>query len=384
MNSILRNALAASTMAIATQAAAQATFYEHPNFQGQSFTTEQTIGNLERYGFNNRASSARVRGDAWQVCDGAGFSGQCVDAAAGRLHVAGRDGLERQRFLGTSRQQGHARRDDRYAPYDSRNPLSSEHRYVPGDYRSASAPASAAYPDYRRRGGERLYEANVTSVRAVVGAPEQRCWVEREQISQDRRSVNVPGAIAGAVLGGIIGHQVGSGRHQDLATAGGAVAGGAIGANVGRSGGQTQDVQRCENVSSQARPDHWDVTYTFRGQEHRIQMTSPPGPTVTVNEQGEPGRTPDWRPSNMNHKSVGTQSCTTAATRRTLGPASTRSSFAARDCMASRSAARCPPGRGSPFPRERAFRHRSQHLSLVQLRHSRQAFQGDRDGARQG
>lgn len=101
--------------------------------------------------------------------------------------------------------------------------------------------------------------------------------------------MNVPGAIAGAVIGGIIGHQVGSGRHQDLATAGGAVAGGALGANVGRSGGgQVQDVQRCENVSSQAQPNHWDVTYSFRGQEHRIQMTSPPGSTVTVNEQGEP------------------------------------------------------------------------------------------------
>lgn len=287
MNSILRNALAASTMAIATQAAAQATFYEHPNFQGQSFTTEQTIGNLERYGFNNRASSAVVRGDTWQVCDGAGFSGQCVVLRPGEYTSLGAMGLN-DSVSSVRAASSNVRGDNRYAPYDSRNPL-SDHRYVPGDYRYAPAPAAAAYPEYRRRGGERLYEANVTSVRAVVGAPEQRCWVEREQISQDRRSVNVPGAIAGAVLGGIIGHQVGSGRHQDLATAGGAVAGGALGANVGRSGGgQVQDVQRCENVSSQARPDHWDVTYSFRGQEHRIQMTSPPGPTVTVNEQGEP------------------------------------------------------------------------------------------------
>ena len=78
MNSILRNALAASTVAIATQAAAQVTFYEHPKFQGQSFTTEQSVGNLERYGFNNRASSAVVRGETWQVCDGPGYSGRCA------------------------------------------------------------------------------------------------------------------------------------------------------------------------------------------------------------------------------------------------------------------------------------------------------------------
>jgi len=129
-------------------------------------------------------------------------------------------------------------------------------------------------------------------VRAVVGTPEQRCWVEREQVAQDRRNANVPAAIAGAIIGGILGHQVGGGRGQDIATAGGAVAGAAVGANIGRDGGgqqmQTQDVQRCESAPSQARPDYWDVTYNFRGQEYRMQMTASPGPTVTVNERGEP------------------------------------------------------------------------------------------------
>jgi hypothetical protein len=41
-------------------------------------------------------------------------------------------------------------------------------------------------------------------------------------------------------------------------------------------------------VPSQARADLWDVTYNFRGQEHRMQVTAPPGPTITVNERGEP------------------------------------------------------------------------------------------------
>jgi len=49
-------------------------------------------------------------------------------------------------------------------------------------YRDVPVPA-AAY-DYLRRDQERLYEANVTSVRAVVGMPEQRCWIEREQVAQ--------------------------------------------------------------------------------------------------------------------------------------------------------------------------------------------------------
>jgi uncharacterized protein YcfJ len=50
----------------------------------------------------------------------------------------------------------------------------------------------------------------------------------------------------------------------------------------------TQDVQRCATTPSQRRPEFWDVTYDFRGQEHRVQMTAPPGATITVNRRGEP------------------------------------------------------------------------------------------------
>jgi len=160
---------------------------------------------------------------------------------------------------------------------------------------SRYAPAPVASPDgrdgrdFRRRNEERIYQVAVTSVRAVVGTPEQRCWIEHEQVPQQRSGTNVPGAIAGAVIGGILGHQVGHGTGQDIATVGGAAAGGFVGANIG--GGQQvrapQDVQKCASVPSQA-PTYWDVTYVFRGQEHRVQMTNQPGPTITVNENGEP------------------------------------------------------------------------------------------------
>ena len=153
---------------------------------------------------------------------------------------------------------------------------------------AASAPP-AAY-DYRRRQGEALYEAPVTSVRAVVGPPQQRCWVERQVIDSGAGGINVPGAIVGGVVGGILGHQIGGGRGQDLATGIGAAGGAVVGANVGRAPGTayTQDVQRCENVPSAGSLDYWDVTYTFRGYDHHVQMTSPPGRTVLVNAQGEP------------------------------------------------------------------------------------------------
>jgi uncharacterized protein YcfJ len=268
MNAILKSVLAIAGMAIATQALSQVTFYEREDFAGRTFTTQKQVGNFERYGFNDRASSVVVDKGQWEVCADAGFNGRCVVLRPGRypslaaMHL--NDRISSVRIVDTS-----AHIDaDRYAP------------------------APVAVYDSHRRGNERVYEANVTSVRAVVGPVEQRCWVEREQVVAQQGGANVPGAIVGAVVGGVLGHQVGGGRGNDIATAGGAVAGAAVGANVGRDGygqqGYSQNVQRCASAPSQASPEYWDVTYSFRGEQHRMQMTSPPGSTVTVNVRGEP------------------------------------------------------------------------------------------------
>lgn len=270
MNTILKYALALAGLAFAMQAAAQITFYGREGFEGRSFTTEEQIRNLERYGFNDRASSVVVLHGRWEVCEGPGFRGRCIVLRPGRYPSLAAMGLNDR--VSSVRAVGRdARVEDR--------------RYAPPPFASDGAPS-----DYYQRNDERLYEANVISVRAVVGPPEQQCWIEREQVTQDRGGANVPGAIAGAVIGGILGHQIGGGHGKDIATAGGAVAGAAVGANVGREGQQTysQNVQHCENIPRQARPDYWDVTYNFRGQEHRVQMTAPPGATITVNERGEP------------------------------------------------------------------------------------------------
>ena len=155
----------------------------------------------------------------------------------------------------------------------------------------ADAYAPPAY-DYRRRQNERLYEANVTYVRAVVGPPQQLCWVDRERVdNRGSAGVNIPGAIIGGAIGGILGHQIGGGRGQDFATGIGVLGGAAVGANVGRGSDgpvYTQNVQRCEYVPTSASLDYWDVTYNFGGYEHRVQMTTPPGTTIVVNAQGEP------------------------------------------------------------------------------------------------
>lgn len=270
MGNKLKTAMGIAGLVVATQAAAQVTFYSREDFRGQSFTTDRNIGNLERQGFNDRASSAVVRGGTWQVCEDARFEGQCAVLQPGEYPSLSDMGLGNE--ISSVRQV-----EGRYGYNDDRRYVAQpDQRYAQPDQRY----------DYQRRADEPVYEARVTSVRAVVGPPEQRCWVERQEF---RGNPNVPGAIAGAVIGGILGHQIGGGHGQDIATAGGAVAGAAIGSNVGRDGNAYgQDVQRCAEVGNYDRPDYWDVSYEFRGAQHRVQMSSPPGATILVNRDGEP------------------------------------------------------------------------------------------------
>ncbi|HVN34737.1 MAG TPA: beta/gamma crystallin-related protein [Casimicrobiaceae bacterium] len=255
-------ALGVAAVGVATQASAQVTFYEGDNFHGRTLTVDRVVPNFAPLGFNDRARSAIVSGGSWEACEDADFRGRCVILRPGSY-----DSLARM---------------DMYKRISSVRPTDEQARW------SAPAPVAALGYQYYQRPNEPLYEAQVTSVHAVIGPPERRCWVERQQVYEDRQP-NVPGAIVGGIIGGVLGHQIGGGHGRDVATAGGAVAGAAIGANVGRDDGMyDRDVQRCETVQGNAQPDYWDVTYNFRGTEHRVQLSAPPGPTIAVNALGEP------------------------------------------------------------------------------------------------
>lgn len=239
------------------------TFFDREGFTGRSFTTSQPVVNLRR-GLNARVSSAIVTGRGWEVCEDNRYRGRCVVLRPGRYATLAAMGMD-ERISSVRRRDG----DDRDT---ARNDNDKRQVY-----------------DSRRRSGERLYDAYVTSSRAVLATTGQRCWVEQERVPASMGGANVPAAIAGALIGGILGHQVGNGSGQDLATVGGVVAGAALGSQVGRdSQPTTQDVQRCENIPGGAQPAYWDVSYNFRGVNHRVQTTTAPGQTISVNEQGEP------------------------------------------------------------------------------------------------
>jgi uncharacterized protein YcfJ len=263
---------ALAALALAGEAAAQISFYEGEGFRGRVFSARGEVANLDRTGFNDRAMSVVVERGAWQICDDAYFRGHCEILRRGSYDSLAMMGMNNR--ISSVRPLGYESRYDNIAPIPLPKPL-----------------PQPTY-EYRRRPTERLYEVPIDSVRAVLGQPDRRCWVERQQVSESSGGEpNVGGAIIGGIIGGVLGHQVGGGRGKDVATAIGALGGAAIGNNAGRDGGGNvtydRDVRRCETTSS-GRPEYWDVSYQFRGVEHRLQMNTPPGRTITVNQRGEP------------------------------------------------------------------------------------------------
>jgi uncharacterized protein YcfJ len=268
--------------ALSAPALADVTLYEHEGFNGRSFSAERSVDNLATRGFNDRASSVVVTQQRWQVCDDAGFGGRCVVLEPGRYPSL--------KAMGLNDRVSSLRIDDWRLRQQERDQAAAQLKESERQREADRVAAAAAMtpPDYyRRRGGERIYQAKVNSVHAVVEAGERRCWTEREQVD-GRGNANVPGAVLGAVIGGVLGHQIGGGTGRDIATAGGVVAGAAVGAQVGRDEPRSRDVQRCVEAPRNQRAEYWDVSYEFRGIQHRVQMTSAPGATINVNAQGEP------------------------------------------------------------------------------------------------
>jgi uncharacterized protein YcfJ len=150
------------------------------------------------------------------------------------------------------------------------------------------------------RGAQYVY-APVVGVQPIVRyvtveRPRRECWEETVyQPHPGARPLSVAGpTIAGGLLGGVIGHQFGSGSGRDAMTILGTLVGSAV-ANqhavrnqLYRSGGLQAvavPVQRCEVVSERVREeriDGYDVTYEYAGQLYRTRLPQDPGDRVQL------------------------------------------------------------------------------------------------------
>ncbi len=252
----LKAAVAAAACALAGHAMADITFYENENFRGRNAGADAQINFLKDIGFDDRASSIEVRGER---CRSART--RAIPAAAACCSRAVIRRCARWAWTtGSARRAASARTS------------------------AATATAPIRNRPTLRRGDEGLYQAQVVSVRAVMGDEQQRCWIEQKEV---RDRPNVGGAVIGGVLGGILGYQFGGGSGQAVTTAAGAVGGAVVGSNVNRDQ-DVRNVQRCGASPNSGNPPVLGRDLSLKGQDHYMQTRRPPGATVTVNARGEP------------------------------------------------------------------------------------------------
>jgi hypothetical protein len=89
MNRLLRLSVICASALAASTAMAGVTFYEAENFGGLQFRADRTMDNFPAVGFNDRARSAIVEGEAWEICADIGFNGGCTVLAPGRYPTLG-------------------------------------------------------------------------------------------------------------------------------------------------------------------------------------------------------------------------------------------------------------------------------------------------------
>ena len=127
-----------------------------------------------------------------------------------------------------------------------------------------------------------------------VKTPVRECWQDTEYYTaykQPRGAVR--STLTGAIIGGVIGHQFGSGRGNDAATVAGSLIGAAIGNDKAhrRAGAgyervrYSRPVERCETRyrnHQEQRIDGYNVVYRYNGQRYATRMPYDPGRKIKV------------------------------------------------------------------------------------------------------
>ncbi len=130
----------------------------------------------------------------------------------------------------------------------------------------------------------------VTPLTTTVHTPRQECHDEtvthQAPVKDEHQLI---GTVAGALIGGVIGHQVGGGTGRDIATVAGAAGGGYAGNRIQKNL-QDKDTyktteQKCATVedTSQRRAGY-EVRYRLNGKESTVKMDHDPGERIPVHD----------------------------------------------------------------------------------------------------
>jgi uncharacterized protein YcfJ len=125
----------------------------------------------------------------------------------------------------------------------------------------------------------------------AADAPQQECYEEQVPVGAesktDESSRRTVATMIGAVVGGLLGNQVGKGDGRKAATVAGAVAGGVVGNQVAADRPQYTTQRHCRQVGGGAAPGPrhvvaYDVEYRYRGEVFNARLAYDPGDRLRV------------------------------------------------------------------------------------------------------
>lgn len=138
----------------------------------------------------------------------------------------------------------------------------------------------------------------VKEVMQTVTTPREQCEMVQVQRQAPVKDENrLLGTVGGAVIGGVLGSQVGGGSGKKVATVAGAAAGGYAGNRVQKSmqekDVQTTTEQRCKTVQEKSQKlVGYDVNYRIGSQTGAVRTTFKPGATLPLTKDGKVDTTP--------------------------------------------------------------------------------------------
>ena len=175
-----------------------------------------------------------------------------------------------------------------------------------------AAAATASTAAFAESYGDRARVVSAHPVLERIPVSREQCWNDRQRVYEERRVTRTdtgapigPGTVLGAIIGGVAGHQVGSGRGNDVATGAGAVAGALIGNSIDRQNGAVggppervtevervpveRDVQRCRTVQEMREATvGYEVRYEYNGRQFVTRTPTDPGRFIHVRVDLQP------------------------------------------------------------------------------------------------
>lgn len=120
-----------------------------------------------------------------------------------------------------------------------------------------------------------------TPVYQQVAVPRQTCTQTPVTVQPQTSGA---GALMGAIAGGAVGHNVGGGSGQAIATIAGMIGGAMLGDKIENPGvAQVQNQQTCTTQTVyENRLIGYNVVYEFAGKQYNVQLPQDPGPTIQL------------------------------------------------------------------------------------------------------